>query len=133
MSTLSEETDEYTESRIQEIMAKGHTREYAEKTLASSMVAVTNLNPSKPIGTGLLSPDEYLNKIRREKAQQIHNKEVIEESETEPIDEIAEQKRRILDKIEAQLDVENEFADLVSIPEWRRYSHTIHFCSKILC
>ena len=42
-----------------------------------------------------------------------------ESEESEPIDEITEQKQRILDKIEQQLDVENEFADLVSVPEWQ--------------
>lgn len=97
-------TEDSDENEILEIMkAKGCSRESAEKRLRSASVAVYQLNPKSQPYVPLYKPKPQPQPIE----------------ESEAIDDLAEQKTRILDKIEAQLDVENEFADLVSAPEWR--------------
>jgi len=104
---MSDETDE---ERILEIMKeKGCSRESAEKRLRSSQVANFVLNPElyKP----LPQPQNQV-----EEPEELET----EESEPEPIDEIKETKLRILQKLESQIDFEDEFSDLLSNPEWRQ-------------
>jgi len=121
-------SDNSDEQRIQEIMkAKGCTRENAEKRLRSSQVAVFALNPSPK------TPDidySYIAKIRE--AKKIHDVEVaeeVEESEPQPDPlleekrELLEQKKRIMDKLESQVDqktVNDEiFKEYLAVPEWQ--------------
>jgi len=136
---MSSDNDNSDEERIQEIMKeKGCSRESAEGRLRSVHVAVAALNPSpKSIGIdpfAPISPTEYLEKIRQRKAQQIHDVEVREETESEESEAIEdpfleqkqsqfEQKQRILDEIENQLDREQAedevFKAILAVPQWR--------------
>jgi len=98
--------DEENEARILEIMKeKNCSYENAKSRLMSRQNAVFALNPQlyKPIPP-IPKPQPQVEEV---------------EETTEPIDEIAETKLRILQKLENQIDFEDEFSDLLSDPQWR--------------
>jgi hypothetical protein len=131
---MSDETDE---ERILEIMReKGCSRHEAENRLRSSHVAVSLLAPDlfKPIP--LLQQPQEIPQVEESEEETEEFQE--SEPEIDPFFEQKqsqmEQKQRILDELEQQLNEQNEFSDYLAVPEWREalrdYIHAIEFVIK---
>ena len=86
-----------------------------------------NLSEADKAYASTYGRDALIQKHKREaEAQQQQEQNQVEEpieeeqvEESEPIDEIAEQKKRILTKIEQKIDLEDELSDLLSDSQWR--------------
>lgn len=56
---------------------------------------------------------------QQEETEEMEETETIEDPLLEEKQNQLEQKQRILDKIEKQVDIENAFAEIIAVPEWR--------------